>query len=45
MCLPIYGSNKLVHINKKPKENWYIYTLKQDLIVWFVDIVRQTLKS
>lgn len=34
---------KTVHNNKKPVEN--IYTLKQDLIICFIYIMRQTLKS
>ena len=37
--------NKIVNSNEKLNKYKYIYTLRRDLIICFVDIMRQTLKS
>ena len=40
-----YQQTKRSIINKNLKKFWSIDTLRRDCIIWFADIIRQTLKS
>ena len=44
ICLQWYEQTKLFTIIKNFKKNLYIYTLKQNVIIWSDDMMSQTLK-